>query len=339
VPAVRWLKASHHGKEMTLPCLFCCLGAIYVAVPALLLPGSELAVIQLRGWELMLTAFSFCVEEFPAAPLEHTWRRHAFLLMVSPVLMYSNRPQLEHPPKLCFKILARLACGAASLTAYGVLMVSVGVLFKAPPDPAGIDSPLAYGLFVSFFLLRIVGGYCAHSGRASIELSMLRLLGFSLPERYDFPIVATEPMDFWRRWNIYIGQWLRRYVFVPAARWWHSRLRGSTTAAKSFAIVVTFLATGLLHDYSLYLRSGRPTLGFTFALLLQSGGIFIWAAARMATAGVGVTPGPTFARRLVSATVGRVAFLNLLAWSLWLVVPPKTSADSVQETPMPRSLR
>lgn len=41
------------------------------------------------------------------------------------------------------------------------------------------------------------------------------LLGFYLPENFDFPYFSTSIADFWRRWHITLGDWLRNYLYFP----------------------------------------------------------------------------------------------------------------------------
>jgi alginate O-acetyltransferase complex protein AlgI len=41
------------------------------------------------------------------------------------------------------------------------------------------------------------------------------LLGLNLPENFDAPYFTTSIADFWRRWHMTLGDWLRNYLYFP----------------------------------------------------------------------------------------------------------------------------
>lgn len=41
------------------------------------------------------------------------------------------------------------------------------------------------------------------------------LLGIMLPQNFDFPYFTTSIADFWRRWHMTLGAWLRNYLYFP----------------------------------------------------------------------------------------------------------------------------
>ncbi|MBZ8179326.1 MBOAT family O-acyltransferase [Oscillatoria salina] len=64
---------------------------------------------------------------------------------------------------------------------------------------------LAYGLQL----------YFDFSGYVDIVRGSALLLGFNLPENFDFPYFTTSIADFWRRWHMTLGNWLRNYLYFP----------------------------------------------------------------------------------------------------------------------------
>jgi alginate O-acetyltransferase complex protein AlgI len=60
-------------------------------------------------------------------------------------------------------------------------------------------------------------------------------------ENFKFTYFATSPQDFWRRWHISLGSWLRDYLYIP--------LGGSrcSPARTWLNLVVTMLIGGLWH--------------------------------------------------------------------------------------------
>lgn len=41
------------------------------------------------------------------------------------------------------------------------------------------------------------------------------LIGVVLPQNFDFPYFTTSIAEFWRRWHITLGAWLRNYLYFP----------------------------------------------------------------------------------------------------------------------------
>lgn len=53
------------------------------------------------------------------------------------------------------------------------------------------------------------------SGYVDIARGSAMLMGLKLPENFDFPYFTTSIADFWRRWHITLGDWLRNYLYFP----------------------------------------------------------------------------------------------------------------------------
>ncbi|MBE9078010.1 MBOAT family protein [Romeria aff. gracilis LEGE 07310] len=64
---------------------------------------------------------------------------------------------------------------------------------------------LAYGLQL----------YFDFSGYVDIARGSALLLGFNLPQNFNFPYFSTSIADFWRRWHMTLGDWLRNYLYFP----------------------------------------------------------------------------------------------------------------------------
>ncbi len=57
--------------------------------------------------------------------------------------------------------------------------------------------------------------YLDFSGYVDMARGSALLLGFELPLNFDFPYFSTSIADFWRRWHITLGDWLRNYLYFP----------------------------------------------------------------------------------------------------------------------------
>jgi D-alanyl-lipoteichoic acid acyltransferase DltB (MBOAT superfamily) len=57
--------------------------------------------------------------------------------------------------------------------------------------------------------------YCDFSGYTDIARGCGRMMGFEMPVNFNLPYLATNPVDFWRRWHISLSTWLRDYLYIP----------------------------------------------------------------------------------------------------------------------------
>ncbi|MGB3533353.1 MAG: MBOAT family O-acyltransferase [Microcoleaceae cyanobacterium] len=57
--------------------------------------------------------------------------------------------------------------------------------------------------------------YLDFSGYVDMARGTALLLGLSLPKNFDSPYFTTSIADFWRRWHMTLGDWLRNYLYFP----------------------------------------------------------------------------------------------------------------------------
>ena len=57
--------------------------------------------------------------------------------------------------------------------------------------------------------------YCDFSGGTDITRGAAQMMDINLPEDFARPFFATSMADFWRRWHMSLGAWMREYVFYP----------------------------------------------------------------------------------------------------------------------------
>ena len=77
----------------------------------------------------------------------------------------------------------------------------------------------AYGgaMNVLAVLLYAAQQYCDFSGGIDLVTGIARLCGVRLAPNFRRPYFAVSLGDFWRRWHITLGAWMRDYVFYPFA--------------------------------------------------------------------------------------------------------------------------
>ncbi len=78
-------------------------------------------------------------------------------------------------------------------------------------NSATITFPLAYVSLVAY-AFQI---YFDFSGYTDIARGSAKLFGIQLINNFDFPYLAKNPRDFWRRWHISLSSWLRDYIYIP----------------------------------------------------------------------------------------------------------------------------
>jgi len=81
------------------------------------------------------------------------------------------------------------------------------------------------------------------SGYTDMAIGVGKMLGFELPENFNYPYISRSITEFWRRWHMSFTAWIKDYIFNPIAitlRYWGK-------AGISFSLLVTFFVCGIWH--------------------------------------------------------------------------------------------
>lgn len=147
----------------------------------------------------------------------------------------------------------------------------IAPVFLAPSTVTSLALPQAD--WIDFFI--VLYGYPVYlylnfSGYVDIVIGAARLCGFTtLPENFNRPYLARNPGEFWTRWHMSFGVWIRHYIFTPLSTFLvkraPARLGGLMLVV---TVLVTFYLVGLWHG---------PTWNFITFGLLQGTGVVISA--------------------------------------------------------------
>ncbi|MBX9694458.1 MAG: MBOAT family protein, partial [Cyanobacteria bacterium] len=83
--------------------------------------------------------------------------------------------------------------------------------------------------------------YFDFSGYADIARGSAQLFGYKVPINFNFPYLSGSISDFWRRWHITLGSWLRDYLYFPLGGSKHGQWRASLN------LIITMTLCGLWH--------------------------------------------------------------------------------------------
>ena len=79
------------------------------------------------------------------------------------------------------------------------------------------DNPLLFSGFENLFALFAYSlqVYADFSGYTDIAIGVAMLMGFYLPQNFNSPYKSQNPQEFWRRWHMSLGRWLKGYLYIP----------------------------------------------------------------------------------------------------------------------------
>ena len=79
------------------------------------------------------------------------------------------------------------------------------------------DNPLLFSGFENLFALFAYSMqvYADFSGYTDIAIGVAMLMGFYLPMNFNSPYKSQSPQEFWRRWHMSLGRWLKTYLYIP----------------------------------------------------------------------------------------------------------------------------
>lgn len=152
-------------------------------------------------------------------------------LMEGPICRYSQTAQALYSGKpLEYKNLAygmqRVIWGLfKKLVIADRLNLLVETIFDTPNQYGGI-------LVITGAVLYTFQLYADFSGCIDMTIGTGEMLGVTIPENFRQPFASRSASEFWRRWHITLGTWLKDYIFYPISLTRFSKNLGKKLRAK-----------------------------------------------------------------------------------------------------------
>jgi len=84
--------------------------------------------------------------------------------------------------------------------------------------------------------------YFDFSGYSDMAIGIGKMIGFKFPENFDNPYTSKSITEFWRRWHMTLGSWMKNYLYIP--------LGGNKVESKYklyFNLWLVFILSGFWH--------------------------------------------------------------------------------------------
>ena len=161
-------------------------------------------------------------------------------LVAGPIVPFPEfAPQLTMRRTDCRKFAEGVQRFLLGLGKKVLLANNLGVIWETVHAvPVGKLSMTSAWVGLLAFSLQI---YFDFSGYSDMAVGIGKLLGFTLPENFQYPYLADSLSVFWRRWHTTLGQWFQNYLYIPLGGSRSGRLRLVRN------LLIVWLCTGLWH--------------------------------------------------------------------------------------------
>jgi alginate O-acetyltransferase complex protein AlgI len=185
------------------------------------------------------------------APLKNFWNYQLYIilfpkLIAGPIIRYHEIADQITDRRLYDNLdnkiagLFRFSIGLAKkVFIANTMAVYADRTFNAPVQDLGAVMAWTGMLSYTFQI------YFDFSGYSDMAIGLGRMFGFRFPENFNNPYTSQSITEFWRRWHITLGNWMRNYLYIP--------LGGNQVKTKSrlyFNLWFVFLASGFWHGAS-----------------------------------------------------------------------------------------
>lgn len=215
-------------------------------------------------------------------------------LIAGPIIRYSDIEKQLKNREISFEKVAlgarRFILGLSKKVLIANALGAFNATFRASDNP----SILFFWLNAIIYALHV---YFDFSGYSDMAIGLGKILGFDFMENFNYPFISKSASEFWRRWHISLGSWLRDYVYIPLGGNRCSKLRWLLN------IFIVWFLTGFWHGaawnfilwglfYGVFILIERPfikkipkAVGTIYQLLLSIVGFLIFGAESLSMIG------------------------------------------------------
>lgn len=183
-------------------------------------------------------------------PLKNFWHYQTYILLfpkliAGPIVRYhdiadqiTNREK-NYTPDIKLSGFFIFCIGLAKKTIIAnTLGLQADAVFKLTPDQ--LDSAAAWVGALSY-TFQI---YFDFSGYSDMAIGIGKIMGFRFPENFNNPYISGSITEFWRRWHITLGTWMKNYLYIP--------LGGNRVSNTKLYrnLIIVFLLSGFWHGAS-----------------------------------------------------------------------------------------
>jgi alginate O-acetyltransferase complex protein AlgI len=185
------------------------------------------------------------------------YQLNSFTLLAGPIQRYQDFQEYWEKPEALeldrhetLKIYFRLFIGVLKIVLIAAIFQSAYVYFldklenTSGPASQGwkVLAQLFFMLYCFLFYL-----YMNFSGYCDVVIAGASLVGLKLPENFRAPFLARNILDYWSRWHITLGHWIRDYLFTPFYKAGAERFPRQLTTVAVVGYFVAFTLAGIWH--------------------------------------------------------------------------------------------
>ncbi len=148
--------------------------------------------------------------------------------------------QFDHLPKFEY----RRFCFGMQLALWGLfqkLVIAEGTYSFLRTVSASVGDYAGLELVITL-IFNVLYNFADFSGCMDMVRGISEAIGVELDENFRQPFFSKSVSEFWRRWHITLGAWMRDYIFLPVSRSKHFRKTGQKIGQQSRAAGILFNA-------------------------------------------------------------------------------------------------
>jgi alginate O-acetyltransferase complex protein AlgI len=183
-------------------------------------------------------------------PLKNVWHYQTYILLfpkliAGPIVRYHDIAdqitdrEKNYTPDMKLSGFLIFCIGLAKKTILAnTLGMQADAVFHLPKDQLDTAGAWVGALAYTFQI------YFDFSGYSDMAIGLGKMMGFRLPENFNNPYTSASITEFWRRWHITLGAWMKNYLYIP--------LGGNKVSnGKLYRnLILVFLFSGLWHGAS-----------------------------------------------------------------------------------------